>query len=84
MVKVSSLHLEFYLRWCWAVLTLHGKPLSMTEDSMALRESCRALLRALSVHDKDLLRLSDESQYLLSFIETQMQLVDGEGDGSSS
>lgn len=38
---------------------------------MACGEACRALIRAISMHEKEILRLSDENQYLLTFIKKQ-------------
>ena len=43
---------------------------------MAYGEACRALIRAISVHEKEILRLSDENQYLLAFIRKQPQEVE--------
>eukprot|EP01036_Dinobryon_divergens_P026386 gene26386-35026_t len=57
-----SRHLEFYLRWCWEIIQTHAA---------TMHHSIRALIRAVSRHEKDILRMSDENIFALSFIQAQ-------------
>jgi hypothetical protein len=39
---------------------------------MAFLECCRALIRVINVHEKEILKLCDENQFSLSFIKSQL------------
>ena len=69
---VASRHTEYYLRWSLAVLRTHGK--ALYSDSMAHNEALRALIRAVSTHEKEIMRRSDENQYALSYLSSQLEL----------
>jgi hypothetical protein len=61
---------EYYLRWCWALLTTYGK-LLQGSDSMSHQESLRALIRAISIHETEILKMSDDNHFTLSFLTSQ-------------
>ena len=66
----SSVHLEFYLQWTHEILQNYGKILNT--DSMPYRESLRALLRAISIHEKEIMRYAEDNHFTLSFITSQL------------
>lgn len=68
--QAVSRHVEYYLRWCWALLTTYGR-LLQGSDSMAHQESLRALIRAISIHETEILKMSDDNHFTLSFITSQ-------------
>ena len=70
---MSSPHLGFYLHWCWALIVTHGTTLQSATISMPIMESLRALIRAISVHEKEVLKMSDENQFTLDFIMKQLR-----------
>ena len=39
---------------------------------MAFIESCRSLIRALTLHDKEILKLNDECEFMLEFLLRQL------------
>jgi hypothetical protein len=59
------------LRWCWAILSAHSKLLQGSEMKMH-QESFRALIRAISIHEKEVMKMCDNNQFVLSFLETQL------------
>jgi periodic tryptophan protein 2 len=65
----ASRHVEYYLAWCWAVLRAHGAVLQA--DSLPHLESLRALIRAVGLHEKEVMRMSDENLFSLEFLATQ-------------
>ena len=65
----ASRHVEYYLAWCWAVLRAHGAALQA--DSLPHLESLRALIRAVGLHEKEVMRMSDENLFSLEFLATQ-------------
>ncbi len=70
--QVASRHVEYYLQWCWAVICTHGPILQSAVTAMPLMESLRALIRAVSLHEKEIMRMSDENQFTLSFLSSQL------------
>jgi hypothetical protein len=50
----------------------------MKKDSLSCIESYRAVIRALSVHEKEILHLADENQYMLSYLLSQLDCHAGE------
>jgi periodic tryptophan protein 2 len=66
----SSVHLEFYLQWTHEILQNYGKILN--SDSMPYRESLRALLRAISIHEKEIMRYAEDNHFTLNFITSQL------------
>ena len=73
---MASRHIEYYLQWCWQVLHAHGAALSSTLNSMAHLESVRALIRAISAHEREVMKMSDENLFSLHFLVSQMVNVD--------
>lgn len=69
---MASRHTEYYLHWCWYVLNTHGAALSTSLNSMAHLESIRALIRAVSTHEREIMKMSDENVFSLSFLTSQM------------
>jgi Dip2/Utp12 Family len=67
---VQSRHVEYYLRWVWAILRSYGTVLQA--DSMPFLESIRALIRAVGSHEKEILKMSDENLFSLEFLSSQM------------
>ena len=47
-IQASSRHVEYYLRWVWAIIKAHGTLLQA--DSMPFLESIRALIRYVTLH----------------------------------
>lgn len=43
---------------------------------MPFMESLRSLIRALNMHEKDVLKMSDENQFRLQFLQQQKMTVD--------
>eukprot|EP01038_Epipyxis_sp_PR26KG_P014178 gene14178-19024_t len=68
---VYSRHIEYYLRWCWEMLRIFGNVLQSNSLSMMHMESVRALIRAISVHEKEILKMADENLFSLGFIAQQ-------------
>jgi hypothetical protein len=62
--------MEYYLRWCWSLLSTYGQYLQGSE-STNFQESFRALIRAVSVYEQEIMRMSDENHFLLQFIQSQ-------------
>lgn len=60
------------MHWCWYVLNTHGAALSSSLNSMAHLESIRALIRAVSTHEREIMKMSDENLFSLSFLTSQM------------
>lgn len=79
---VASRHTEFYLQWCWHVLHTHGAALTSALNSMAHLESVRALIRAISSHEKEIMRMSDENGFSLEFL--TMQMVERDPDAENA
>ena len=48
---LTSRHIEFYLTWSWEIMLNHGTAMQRMSDLQYL-ESIRALIRAVSVHEK--------------------------------
>ena len=65
--QAVSRHVEYYLKWCWALLTTFGKLLHGAH-SMSHQESFRALIRAISIHESEIMRMCDENYFNLSFL----------------
>eukprot|EP01034_Spumella_vulgaris_P031898 gene31898-39410_t len=72
---VASRHVEYYLQWCWGVICTHGAILQSALTAMPLQESLRSLIRAVSVHEKEIMRMSDENQFTLRFLTAQMDAL---------
>jgi periodic tryptophan protein 2 len=68
---VTSRHIEYYLHWCWHIISSHGQLLQ--SDSMPYRESIRALIRAISNHEKEIMIACDQNQFSLMFISSQLE-----------
>jgi len=66
----KSAHVGWYLKWAWQVLLIHGPALQ--RETSEYMESFRALTRAVSAVQKDVLRMSDDSSYQLDFLLGQM------------
>jgi hypothetical protein len=64
-----SQHLEYYLCWCWSILRFHGQYLQ--RESMRIAEALRALIKAISLHEKEIMKMSDENQFTLEFLSSQ-------------
>jgi periodic tryptophan protein 2 len=62
----SSRHLEYYLQWCRHSLLVHSK--AMMADSLPYMESIRTLIRAITNHEKDMMRMCDDNQYVLDYL----------------
>eukprot|EP01041_Mallomonas_annulata_P006791 gene6791-13750_t len=77
----KSCHLEYYLIWSKILIQTHGQ--SLLKDSLPFQESFRALIRAVSQHDKVILKMSEENQYQLNFLLTQLELQDDVEEDSS-
>ena len=71
-LQVASRHTEYYLHWCWNLLHTHGAVLLTVLNSMAHLESVRALIRAISTHEREIMRMSDENVFSLAFLNSQM------------
>lgn len=67
---VQSRHVEYYLIWCSQLLAVHGTVLQ--GDSMPHQESLRALIRAVTVHEKEIMRACDQNQFSLSYLVSQL------------
>ena len=83
---VQSRHVEYYLMWCSQLLLVHGAVLQ--SDSMPHQESLRALIRALTVHEKEIMRACDQNQFSLSYLVSQLAqssvAAAGRGDGEAA
>ena len=58
---VHSRHIEFYLRWCGAILTFFGPYLQA--DGVPYQASLRSLIRAISGLEREIQAHSDLNQY---------------------
>ena len=63
---VHSRHIEFYLRWCGAILTFFGPYLQA--DGVPYQASLRSLIRAISGLEREIQAHSDLNQYNLAFL----------------
>ena len=68
---VSSKHTEYYLQWCWEIIRAYGQLLQ--SDSMPYMESLRALIRVVSNYEKEIMKMTDDNQFSLAFINSQMK-----------
>lgn len=68
--QVTSSNLEYYLRWTLALLQSHG-PYIQSNGNMSLTESLRSLLRALTIHEKEIFKIASDNLFTLNFIHTQ-------------
>ena len=59
------------MRWCWAILSTHGKLLQGAEMKLH-QEAFRALIRAISIHEKEILKVCDNNYFVLNFLESQI------------
>ena len=84
-----SRHMEFYLRWCHAMLHFFGPYLQ--SDGGPYQASLRALIRAISGVEREAQSHADDNHYTLEFMLTQLPLLlqqlqeekeDGDGDGA--
>merc|ERR1711968_240158 len=66
---VNSRHLEFYLTWIHTILRNYGT--LFESPSMQMAESLRAIIRAVSLHEAEILKMCDENEFLLSFLNDQ-------------
>ena len=71
---VSSRHIEFYLTWVNVLLRTYGS--LFDSASMQLKESLRVMIRAVSLHEAEILKICDENQFILSFLDEQKHCVD--------
>lgn len=84
----SSRHLEYYLTWTWAVLRTHGEALSSTLAPMTVQQSMRALIRVVTAHEREFVKMCEDNLFMLNFLATQMQsasvaeTADSASDGS--
>jgi periodic tryptophan protein 2 len=78
-----SRHIEFYLRWCWELLRSFGPTLQADAGrSMAHKQTLRALIRSISMHERESIRMADENGFYLQFLCSQ--LIPGEGEDNSA
>ena len=86
-----SRHMEFYLRWCHAMLHFFGPYLQT--DGGPYQASLRALIRAISGVEREAQSHADDNHYTLEFMLTQLPLLlqqlqeekeDGDGDGDGA
>eukprot|EP00596_Hydrurales_sp_CCMP1899_P003442 CAMPEP_0119050586 /NCGR_PEP_ID=MMETSP1177-20130426/70734_1 /TAXON_ID=2985 /ORGANISM="Ochromonas sp, Strain CCMP1899" /LENGTH=830 /DNA_ID=CAMNT_0007029157 /DNA_START=526 /DNA_END=3015 /DNA_ORIENTATION=+ len=75
---LSSRHVEYYLKWCWVILKTYGSLLSA--DSMPYMESIRALIRAVNMHENEIMKMCDENLYSLEFLSSQLEKVKDDND----
>lgn len=47
---------------------------ALNKDTMSFMETCRSLIRALTLHDKEILKMNDECEFMLEFILRQLNL----------
>ena len=66
----KSEHVGWYLKWAWQVLLVHGA--ALRTERARFMESFRALTRALSQVQRDVLRMADDSAYQLAFLLEQV------------
>ena len=75
----KSIHLEYYLRWSQCLLreygeilrNNHGQLKHIATSQMAIVESLRSLLRVITSHEKEVLRMTEENYYSLDFLCSQ-------------
>ena len=67
---MQSRHVEYYLQWVWEIIRSHGKVLQ--SDSMPYMESLRALIRAVSIYEKEIMKMGDENVFMMTFLESQI------------
>ena len=77
---VASVHIEFYLTWVSTILKQYGGVFEIS--SMPVMESLRSLIRAVSMHEAEVMKMCDENQYILSFLCSALSgdVCDVEGD----
>eukprot|EP00981_Chlorochromonas_danica_P009320 scaffold2613_cov159-Ochromonas_danica.AAC.7 len=69
----SSQQLGYLLHWAVGLLRLHGSYLLQTSRAnLALAESLRSLLRACTLHEKEILRIAQDNLFSLSYLRGQM------------
>uniref|UniRef100_A0A7S1BBU4 Small-subunit processome Utp12 domain-containing protein n=1 Tax=Corethron hystrix TaxID=216773 RepID=A0A7S1BBU4_9STRA len=66
----TSPHVEFYLRWCLALLEQHGQHLARHTARYA--RAFRAMHGTVKVKYDDLRQICDENSYTLGFVEKQL------------
>jgi hypothetical protein len=71
-LQIASRHIEYYLHWCWNLLQTHGAVLTSILNSMAHLESIRSLIRAISMHEREIMKMSDENYFSLTYLTSQM------------
>lgn len=65
-----------------AILREHGSALQ--RDSMIHQESLRSLVRAVTTHEKDIMRMCDENQFSLTFLQQQLEQAAAELQNNAS
>ncbi|KAK9239150.1 WD40-repeat-containing domain protein [Lipomyces kononenkoae] len=70
----DSPHLEFHLRWIDALLTSHGQFLKSHRIEYA--SDIRGIQKVVTKVQQDLVRLSDENQYLLTYLLKEKESFD--------
>jgi hypothetical protein len=76
-LQSQSRHVEFYLRWCWEILKRFGPTIQLdAQHAMSHREVLRNLVRAVALHEREALKMSDENHFNLKFICSQLENLD--------
>lgn len=70
---ISSRHLEFYLSWCWELLQSQGS--LIRRDFVPFADSLRALIRSISLHENDIMKVTDDNSFTLSLLLLQLRNV---------
>ena len=72
--QASSQHVEFYLRWCYAIISAHSSSFMTSNNShfsLKNQECLRSLVRAIGKHEKEVMEASELNQYNLCFLVDQ-------------
>lgn len=73
---LNSRYLEYYLQWIVSILTIFGQYLNNNNENLLIIESLRSVLRGLNQHEKEIMKISSDNLYSLTFLLTQMSVND--------
>jgi periodic tryptophan protein 2 len=68
----SSPDLGYYLEWVVQLLRTHGPYIQSTRANLVVAESLRSLLRACVIHEKELVRITQDNLFAASYLAAQM------------
>ena len=63
------------MRWSWELIREYGKVLQTAMSPLQYMESIRSIIRVVSMHEKEIMKMSDENSFSLAFLISQISQI---------